>query len=149
MPSLQGMQDIVLPPSISLWPATAAWAILAALLLGLLFWLINILARRRRAEAYRREALRFVTAALAQGDTAALPALVKRTALAAFPRARVAALTGGDWAAFLRTTAPAAHLSEAEVNALTRWPYLTGQDQRQSAAAAAARQWIAQHDRRL
>ncbi|HEV7731212.1 MAG TPA: DUF4381 domain-containing protein, partial [Candidatus Binatia bacterium] len=65
--------------------------------------------RRWEADAYRRAALaecRTLRMAVSRDpDVArALPVLVKRTALAAFPRESVAGLTGAAWLAFLDAT---------------------------------------------
>ena len=60
---------------------------------------------RYRRNAYRREALRQLDAV----DPGGISTVLKRTALAAWPREQVAALTGAAWLAFLdrtgRTTA--------------------------------------------
>jgi hypothetical protein len=151
MPSLQDMRDIVLPPAISLWPSTAAWAVLAGLVLGVLGWDVVRRVRRWRANAYRREALRAVDLASSRGDPSAVPALVKRAALAAYPRVRVAGLAGLDWARFLLTTAPTAGFSEADAMTLAQWFYLPEVERRQSkgAVVTVARRWIARHDRAL
>ena len=148
-PSLQGMRDILLPPPVPLTPATPAWAMLGVALLALALWLAWRGMRRWRREAYRREARRALETVVARGEFASVPALVKRTALAAFPRAAVAGLTGADWAAFLRRTAPRARLSEAQSLALARLPYLDPAEARAARpeALAAARGWIARHDR--
>lgn len=148
-PSLQGMRDILLPPAVSLTPATPAWAVLGAVLLALLLWLAWRGGRHWRREAYRRDARRAVEAVASSGDFATLPALVKRTALAAFPREAVAGLCGADWAAFLRRTAPRARLTEGQALALARLPYLAPAEARTAgpAALAAASGWIAHHDR--
>ncbi|MDT8332929.1 DUF4381 domain-containing protein [Roseomonas gilardii] len=148
-PSLQGMHDILLPPPVPLTPATPAWAVLGVLLLALLLWGVWRGWQRWRREAYRREARRALDAMAARGEFAPLPALVKRTALAVFPREAVAGLTGADWAAFLRRTAPRAHLSEAQAMALARLPYLGPTDAQAAGpvAIAAARGWITRHDR--
>lgn len=148
-PSLQGMRDILLPSPVPLTPATPAWAVLGGLLLALALWLAWRGWRHWRREAYRREARRELSALASGGDLDALPALVKRTALAAFPRAAVAALSGDDWAAFLRRTAPRARLSEAQSLALARLSYLGPAEARAAGpdALAAARGWIARHER--
>ena len=96
--ALEGLLEIGLPPPVSYAPETAGWWILlAALLLAalLLAW------RWRRswtANRYRREALAELAALEAgPGGAALLPELVKRTALAAAPREKVAALSGEKW----------------------------------------------------
>src|SRR5262249_39613993 len=80
-------------------PQTWGWAVLGALLLAALGWLLLRWRRRREANRYRREALRALDAVK---DVAAIPPLLKRTALAAFRREEVAALSGGPWLDFLR-----------------------------------------------
>ena len=82
-----------------------AWAIAVVLLVVIAF------ARRRRRNRYRREALALLDTVAAQVDvppqeTARRVAeIVKRTALVAYPRTRVANLYGSAWAEFLRESA--------------------------------------------
>jgi hypothetical protein len=146
MPSLQGMHDILLPPPVPFWPATPAWAVLGVVALAAALWLAGRSLRHWRRNAYRRQARRTLEGAAGRGDLAALPSLVKRAALAAFPRQQVADLSGADWAAWLRRTAPRAGLTAEESLALAQFSYL-----RPAGAAplalAAARKWLAQHDR--
>ena len=56
------------------------------------------IARRHRRNAYRREALR----ELEEADAADISAILKRTALVAFPREQVASLSGAAWMACAR-----------------------------------------------
>jgi len=106
---LERLHEIVLPAPVAWMPQTAAWAVVAALFLILLFWAALRLRRRWLANRYRREALAELAAledALASAETraralAALPGLVKRTALRAWPRAEVASLSSEAWLAFL------------------------------------------------
>lgn len=107
--ALRSLHDIVMPPAVSWMPQTWGWALLAALLLALLLAVLLRAYLRYRRNAYRREALRelgrieTMMRDPARGDDAAreLAELVKRTALAAWPRSRIAALTGSDWVRFL------------------------------------------------
>jgi hypothetical protein len=88
---------------VSFWPPAPGWWIVLGILLvvaALVAW------RMRRAwvrDAYRREALREVAAI---GDPRELPALLKRVALAAYPRTEVAGLSGEHWIAFLNREVP-------------------------------------------
>jgi Ca-activated chloride channel family protein len=102
-----GLIDMPLPQAVSLWPQTgpARLAIVVALaaLIATAWWIV----RRRRSNGYRREALAELRW-IERGDTADtravvadLAALVRRTALAAFPREQIVALTGPAWRAFL------------------------------------------------
>jgi hypothetical protein len=142
MPSLQGMHDILMPPPVSFWPATPAWAVLGALLLAAVLWLMGRRLRRWLRNAYRRQALREVEMV----DISALPAVVKRACLVAYPRQEVAGLSGPDWAAWLRRTAPRARLTAEESLALAQFSYLQPA-KAAPLALAAARKWLAQHDR--
>ncbi|MEO0977581.1 MAG: DUF4381 domain-containing protein [Pseudomonadota bacterium] len=87
------------PAPISMSPQTIGWVWLGLFVLvvaALLFWRV---AQHRRRNAYRRAAL----AELSQSapDASALALLVRRTALAAYPRSSVASLFGETWLAFL------------------------------------------------
>lgn len=142
---LAQLGDIVEPPPVSMLPATWAWAVLAALLvlaLGLAAWTWR---RHRRATAYRRAALaelRGLAPGLVAGDPralAGLEALLRRTALAGFPRAEVAALSGEAWAGFLaRTGGDFGPLGPI----LAAAPYRPVAGFDGEAALAAARRWI-------
>ena len=90
------------PARPSLLPQTAGWLWLALVLAAVLVWLGFRWRRRRRANAYRKAALEEI--AEAGDDPAALAAILRRTALAGFPRAEVAGLYGREWLAFLDET---------------------------------------------
>lgn len=110
--ALRSLHDIAVPPPVSWMPQTWGWAAVAAIASALLLLFAFRAARRFRRNAYRREALRRLDeieggmASPGNRDHAvrALAALLKRTALAAWPRTDVAALTGADWARFLDDT---------------------------------------------
>ncbi|MDF2233608.1 DUF4381 domain-containing protein [Albimonas sp. CAU 1670] len=93
------------PPPVSMLPQTAGWPVLGLLLLLALAFAVRSGRRRRRADAWRREAL----AALAQAgdDPAAVAPILRRAALTARPRQAVAGLSGERWLAFLDETAGA------------------------------------------
>lgn len=107
--ALQKLADIAVPPPVSWMPRTWGWAVLAAALLALIGWLVVRGARRYAANRYRREGLSEldrIEAKLADDGErgkalAAMPELLKRVALAAWPRTEVASLSGPSWVAFL------------------------------------------------
>jgi hypothetical protein len=140
LPSREAMHDLILPPPVPLWPATPAWYVLGAVLLLVLLWLAWRGWRAWRRNAYRRAALRALSEAQGPADMAAI---LKRTALAAWPRARVASLAGADWAAFLRRTAPRARITEATARAMADLAYAPAASQE---VRDAPQRWISLHD---
>lgn len=157
--TLATLADVAVPPPPSWAPQTIGWPVAGGLLLAVLAWAGWRAWRRYRANRYRREAL----AELARLPLGADPAhrvaalrqmavVLKRTALAAWPRTQVASLAGNDWAAFLQAhagraqdAAPllAALVHDAEYRddaVLAQWPQTQVQ-----AVAGACRRWIAEH----
>jgi len=132
------------PPAISLWPQTEAW--LWAGLVALVFaaWLIRHWILHRRANSYRRAALREIRAAV--DSPAALAEILRRTALVAFPRSQVAGLYGDEWLAFLEHTGGGKAFREAPGRAFARAPYAKDAGEAMELAALAAR-WVRHHRR--
>jgi hypothetical protein len=109
--SLVNLHDIVSAPLVAWWPPALGWfllsaTLLAGMILGLWRWLLW-----RRVNAYRRAALAqldHLELQLQHGEREAslraLPELVKRTALAVWPRQEVAALCGEEWLSWLDCT---------------------------------------------
>jgi hypothetical protein len=101
--SLNNLRDIVIPDPPPLWPfATGLWIAIGVVVLtiGLIIWRLMIV---RRRNAYRRAGLQLLSTATSTRDVSVI---MKRVALAAFPREQVASLYGGDWIAFLQETCP-------------------------------------------
>jgi Domain of unknown function (DUF4381) len=122
-----GLVDIRLPAPVSLWPQTWPLRIaLAVVAVGLAVgaW---YLARRWYRNRYRRAALAELDRIEGGSDVAGIPldlaSLVRRTALAAFPRDKVASLTGVQWLAFLDRTADMRAFSEGGGRALEDMAY--------------------------
>ena len=102
---LDKLHDIIVPEPISLWPATAGWLILLALLISLAIPLALMAYQNYRTARYRREALSELKDIRqienSQQQMQQLFALLKRTALSVYPREQVAQLTGPAWWGFL------------------------------------------------
>jgi hypothetical protein len=105
--SLARLHDIIVPAPIApWWPLAPGWYLLAGLLVllaGLGLWRML---RRRQARRYRVEALSELHAlrrrpADPREAVAGILVLLKRTALAAYPRVQVASLNGAAWWRFL------------------------------------------------
>ena len=99
--SLDNLRDIVVPESPPPWPpAPEVWLLLVAVIAVVAIFLYQR-RRQRRANAYRRAGLALLHQA---GTVHEISVILKRVALAAFPREQVASLYGEDWSAFLRQT---------------------------------------------
>lgn len=99
---IESLADPIPPQPVSLIPQTIGWAVVAAMLILLLAWCLLLWVRRRRANAYRREALAELVSA--RDDPVAIARILRRTALAAWPREKVANLYGAEWLRFLDAT---------------------------------------------
>ena len=101
--SLDKLRDIVIPEPPPFWPlAPGMWVLLGLVFLTLLLIAWQWRAARKR-NAYRKAGLTLLNNARSARD---ISVLVKRVALAAFPRESVASLYGDEWAAFLNKTCP-------------------------------------------
>jgi hypothetical protein len=98
---LSRLHDIVIPPAPAPWPPAPGLILFAALVLCFAVLLSVTLVRSRRRNAYRRAGLRALATARTVHDVSTV---LKRVALVAYPRERVAALHGAAWAAFLDGT---------------------------------------------
>lgn len=111
--SLTDLSDIVLPGPVEFWPlGQGAYLLLLALLIsvGLLVYLYM---ERYRANGYRRIGLNLLAEAQSVYDVSVV---LKRVALAAFPRERVASLYGASWVEFLTQTCPDCNLDSLDIN---------------------------------
>lgn len=97
---LDKLHDFYQPPAPPWTPQTVGWYVVFAIVGVLLLWAVVHFVRKWIANGYRREALRELTLARADG----ISALLKRAALSAWPRETVAQLSGDAWLSFLSTT---------------------------------------------
>ncbi|WP_299475758.1 DUF4381 domain-containing protein [uncultured Roseibium sp.] len=109
------------PAQVSLVPQTAGWIWLGAAVLAGIAMLCWWLYRLRKRNAYRRQALTELEAC--QNDPGELARILRRTALAAYPRAEIASLHGRDWLAFLDRTYPGNAFLEGAGKDLADAPY--------------------------
>lgn len=146
--ALQKLADIVQPGPVPWWPQTWGWFAVALVLAMLSTWRLLCWLRIYRANRYRRDALAELDRlerSLSGGALAAcLPALLKRVALAAWPRAEVAVLSGSEWVAFLRAHGA---ISDGTARLLDDLEYRGAAfgDGEALMAARAVRGWILDH----
>ena len=144
-----------LPESVSWWPPAPGWWVLALMALVLTALLIRWLVLRRRRGAAARAAARELDALQARlvqdGDRAAfvqgLSRLLRRFAVARFPRREVAGLTGERWLVFLDTHGGGWAFRTGVGRVLADGPYRPVAEVPAEALAALARQWIAHNAR--
>jgi hypothetical protein len=146
-----GLIDIPLPPPVSLWPQTWEARVAAAGLVVGLIVAVAWLLRWWHVNRYRRAALSELARIEETLDNAApadlataLASLVRRTALAAFPREQVASLAGSPWLSFLDRTCGGHAFSDGPGRALEISAYQRSPDDPR-ALVGVARHWIKAH----
>jgi hypothetical protein len=146
---LELMHELVMPAPVSTLPEGPGWWILGSWLALALAILAKALIDRRRRNRYRREAMARLDQieAGAVDNPAAVAAqvavLLKQAALAAYPRADIAALYGEDWAQFLNESArndPAVREASMQLATASYQPGADG-----LALISPARRWIRVH----
>lgn len=156
---LQQLREISLPDPVSWTPRTVGWYVvfgLAAVVASRLIWIAYC---RYRSNAYRRAALAelsVIEQAVRLGRRrdealATLPSLLKRTALAGYPRSEVAGLSGPAWLAFLDQTMRGSGFAIGEGCRVSELAYAPRNrvaqisDESLTALLRLARRWIAHH----
>ena len=124
----------MLPATIAWWPLAGGWYFLLGLLLIALAWLSYKSIRRWTNNRYRRAALNELQ--ILTGDIQnvekrdsslrQLPVLLKRTALCAYPRSKVASLSGAEWYGFLNSQLKTPCFTNATSGVLDSISYSTG-----------------------
>jgi hypothetical protein len=126
---LEGLIPIIDPEPISLWPSLLPGWIIVGIVFALIVVAVGIrLYRRYKHNEYRRNALAQVE--MIVGSTGSdgrlhddrvnrLSLLLKQVALQAFPRKRVASLSGDDWYQFLKETSGPRSFTAASVKQMS------------------------------
>jgi hypothetical protein len=156
--ALKSLADIAVPPPVSYLPHTWGWAALGCLLLAIAALLVWRWFRHWTANRYRREALAELDAlehsisgqSIPGRIEPALAELLKRTALAAWPREDVASLNGAEWATFLAAHAPRGKVDKVLADLVNEQEYLAAATAKASGdypeqLVAAVRRWIGGH----
>lgn len=109
MYSLSNLRDIIVPDPPPLWPpAPGLWVLLGIVAAVVLILFLEFHGARKR-NAYRRAGLALLEDARTVRD---ISVLLKRVALAVFPREQVASLYGSDWVLFLNRTCSRGNFSK-------------------------------------
>ncbi len=145
---LELMHDLVRPEPVSWMPQTPGWWIALARLIAVIVILLWHRYRAWRRNRYRREALatlRSIEANSVDEKQVAgqIAILLKRTALAAYPREQVAQLYGSEWAQFLCEAASNDPIIGQSAEQLATAAYRA--DSNGKELIAPARRWIKMH----
>ena len=143
------MHGLEMPEPVPWLPQTPGWWIVLGWLLAVVLLTVWQLVKRRRRNRYRRDALAELEAIAAQQDiepaasAQLIAAVLKRTALVAYPRQDVAGLYGTKWARFLAESAGNDRQVADAAEALAASAYRPGADP--GMLIRPARRWIRLH----
>ena len=146
------LDDVHLPEPISYFPATPIWT--------WIFWMAALFAaiflykawKRLQRERYRKVAcheLERIADTSGPAYVMKVSQILKWTALAAYPRKRVASLDGEDWLRFLDETYGGTGFVEGMGQTLASSQYRRKADANDHALGALAKKWIKTHRREV
>jgi hypothetical protein len=139
---LDMLEPVPEPAEISMWPQTEGWIWLGAAILVLLVLIVRRWVSWRRANAYRRAALSELKRA--DDDPVVVANILRRTALADYPREQVAGLTGDNWLRFLDGKASGSRFLSEKGKAMAAAPY-RGDVAPVHGLSAMAETWVRKH----
>ena len=153
---IHGIDEIILPEAVSMWPSAPGWKVLSIIiLLWVLYRTVNWIKYTWR-NRYRGEVLRQIDKIQKQSENdinsviSILPHYLKVTALQAYPRHDVASLSGNEWLIFLDLHYAGPSFSKSVGKKLLTISYLP-QEQWQISKEESrtlikmSRQWIKKH----
>ncbi|WP_282168267.1 DUF4381 domain-containing protein [Ruegeria atlantica] len=140
---LDMLEPAPVPEPISMVPQTWGWSILALILAGLIILGVYAFLRHRQFNAYRREAL--IELAASDNNAAKIAEILRRTALVAYPRRKVAALHGKEWTNFLNQTSDNVTFTDGAGRQFVEAPYRDAKADPD--LEILARNWIKSHKR--
>lgn len=130
---IEGIAPLIEPAELTTWPPAPGWFFLAGLLLLLLLFGIIRWIRQYRQNRYRREALEHLTRIAGEAENGpgqqhvqVINRLLKHTALQAYPREKVASLSGTEWMEFLQESLGKSNIGESTSEILTISLYRRG-----------------------
>lgn len=110
---ISGIGPLITPEEVAAWPLAPGWYVLSALIFLLWVFLVFRFVKKRKKNAYRREALRQLEkiekleqSQVYPADLAHVNRLLKITAMQTYTREKVASLSGHAWLEFLSNSSP-------------------------------------------
>ncbi len=149
--ALNQLRDIHMPEPVSWWPMAIGWYLLIAFILIITGLVSYKLYRRYMNHRAKHQALRLLAdyrrdyekEKNSQLISARLSELLRRVALAYYPRARVAALTGDEWIDFLNSSAKQVDFNPVR-NMLLEMPFQAKQNSSLKPLFTRTEKWIKQ-----
>lgn len=123
---LSQLRDIHSPPAISVWPLAMGWYVFFGFLVCLIGIFIYLWVRHLKKHYLKKVVLKRIEELQLQKTPQVaeeLSILLKRAALAIFPRKTVAGLHGEEWLRFLDKTALTNEFTEGVGRLLIIYPY--------------------------
>jgi len=153
---LAGLRGWHLPEPVSWWPPAPGWWALAALVIllaaAVTWWGLSFYRSRAAARAAKAELRQLRELFRRDGDASAfargLSRLLRRYAIARFPRRQVAGLAGGDWLAFLDEHGGGGRFRGGPGRVLADAPYRPVEQIAAGELADMVEDWIARNARR-
>lgn len=147
------LEDIIIPIGISWWPLATGWWILITSVIIITVATIFIRLRYQKKWRYRKQALKLLEQEYQkwrqqpenmQGSSQAICALLKRTAMSAYPK-QTEALFGSKWLTFLNEQTTKKVFSDEVADILCRKQYQTNIDIDIDKLYRSCKQWIKKH----
>jgi Domain of unknown function (DUF4381) len=140
------LRDIHYPADVSIWPLAIGWyflilIFLLALFLGL-YWISGLFKKHSLKKIVLRRLDELQIEQLHLDVSQELSILLKRAALAAYPRRQVAGLCGEQWLQFLDKTAATTEFTAGRGRLLITCPYEGGERQLPPALFHLIRNWV-------
>jgi Domain of unknown function (DUF4381) len=129
---LKQLRDIHYPPAIKIWPLAVAWYVVIAFFLCALVAIFYRRFRQYKRDQLKRMVLKQIEElqekrGMGKNISEELSKLLKRAALARYPRHEVAGLFGEDWLLFLDKTSTTTDFSKGLGRLLLVYPYQKAQ----------------------
>ena len=148
------IQDIITPDQVSFWPPQPGWyAVCIVLILVLVFLIIKIIQNKKR-NAYRHSAILTIDNipenTAIEATIMEINTILKACALKAFPRDKIANLSGKVWIEFLIKSSKNIHFNDIHKKMLSIGPYqkisqTAYRPEDVSGFIAISKQWIKTH----
>jgi hypothetical protein len=125
---LKQLRDIHYPPAIKIWPLAVGWYVVIAFFLCALVAIFYRRFRQYKRDQLKRMVLKQIEElhekrGMGKNISEELSKLLKRAALARYPRHEVAGLFGEDWLLFLDKTSTTTDFSKGLGRLLLVYPY--------------------------